>query len=181
MTTPEKLLEQLTVLRAQSGDDAAFARLVEHYHPRLLYFVRRLAGESAADDILQNVWLDAYNQKGRLKAPEAWSVWLYRIAHNKAVQAIRKDARYQPLSETEIASDAPVDDSSWSAEDAALVHQAIETLSPEHREAVTLRFIEDMSYADIAEVVGCGVGTVRSRLHYAKQKIRDYVEARRHE
>jgi RNA polymerase sigma-70 factor (ECF subfamily) len=69
----------------------------------------------------------------------------------------------------------------FTAEDAARVHAALDTLAPEHREVVVLRFIEDMSYDEIAKVAGCPVGTVRSRLHHAKRALRRVLEETHHE
>lgn len=182
MTDAKKLLEQVLILRAQSGDDAAFVRLVDRYHPRLLYYVKRLLGGGAdAEDVMQGVWLDAYNQLYRLKAPEAFSVWLYRIARNKAVQNIRSERTYAPIEDANEVAAPEEEEPTWSPEDAALVTQALDALSHDHREALTLRFMEEMSYDEIAEITGCSIGTVRSRLHYAKRQVRKFVEENRHE
>lgn len=182
MTDAKKLLEHIQVLRAQSGEDAAFARLIDRYHPRLLYYVKRLLGGAAdAEDVMQSVWLDAYNQLYRLKAPEAFSVWLYRIARNKAVQNIRKQQVFLPLEDEQEIPAQEDEEPVWPPEDAALVTQALDQLSEIHRETLTLRFMEDMSYEQIAEVTACSVGTVRSRLHYAKRCVKQFVEENRNE
>jgi RNA polymerase sigma-70 factor (ECF subfamily) len=64
----------------------------------------------------------------------------------------------------------------FNAEDAAQVHAALDELAPEHREVLVLRFLEDMSYENIAQAIGCQIGTIRSRLHYAKRALRRALE-----
>jgi RNA polymerase sigma-70 factor (ECF subfamily) len=180
MASPADWLdERLLVLRCQTGDPIAFEELVLLYQPRLRYFLRALLrGESDVDDRLQEIWLDVYRGLARLTEPAAFSSWLYRIARNRAFRALRR-RREPPRSLDGI--DLPINedgDASWSAEDAEYMHIALDSLAPEHREVLLLRFIEEMSYEDIARVTGCPVGTVRSRLHYAKRALRGELERR---
>lgn len=173
----ERLLEEVLIVRCQMGDDKAFERLVERYQGRLRYFVRGLLGEAdKAEDVLQNVWLTVLRKLSSLRTPEAFSVWLYRIARNKALNELRSEKRYVALRE-----DAPIPNMSeqqeeFSAQDAAKIHAALERIRPEHREVLTLRFLEQMSYEEIAAVVGCNIGTVRSRLYYGKRALRREME-----
>jgi RNA polymerase sigma-70 factor (ECF subfamily) len=171
------LHERLLVLRCQTGDPIAFEELVLLYQPRLRYFLRAmLRGDLDVDDHLQEIWLDVHRGIGRLNEPSAFSAWLYRIARNRAFRALRK-WREPPRSLDGVDLPAKEDDGwRWSAEDAEYIHVALDSLAPEHREVLLLRFIEEMSYEDIARVTGCPVGTVRSRLHYAKRALRDVLE-----
>jgi RNA polymerase sigma-70 factor (ECF subfamily) len=178
MTGPaDRLHERLLVLRCQTGDPSAFEELVLLYQPRLRYFLRALLrGDHDVDDHLQEIWIDVYRGIARLSEPSAFAAWLYRIARNRAFRVLRK-RREPPLSLEGI--DLPTkndDDTRWSAEDAEYLHAALDSLVPEHREVLLLRFIEEMSYEDIARVTGCLVGTVRSRLHYAKRALRGVLE-----
>ncbi len=178
MTGPADWLhERLLVLRCQTGDPVAFEEFVLLYQPRLRYFLRAmLRGESDLEDHLQELWLDVYRGIGRLNQPSAFSAWLYRIASNRAFRVLRK-RREPPRSLDDIDPPAKDDDESrWSAEDTEYLHAALDSLGPEHREVLLLRFIEEMSYEDIARVTGSPVGTVRSRLHYAKRALRDVLE-----
>jgi RNA polymerase sigma-70 factor (ECF subfamily) len=77
----------------------------------------------------------------------------------------------QPLEEAQLAAD-PADEADFSADDAPHIHGALDRLPGDQREVLVLRVLEDMSYEDIARVVGCQLGTVRSRLHYAKRALR---------
>src|SRR6185369_4401105 len=87
----ERLYERLLVLRCQAGDEAAFAELVERYHVRLRFFVRKiLGGLDNADDVLQEVWFDVFRKCHRLKEPAAFATWVYRIAHDQACRELRR-------------------------------------------------------------------------------------------
>jgi RNA polymerase sigma-70 factor (ECF subfamily) len=173
----DRLYERVLVLRCQAGDGAAFAELVGRYQPRLRYYLRKLlADDEAAADALQEVWLDAFRGLPRLADPAALPAWLYRIARDRAFRVLRRRRPPpEPIDEAELAdvADNGVD---FSAEDAARVHAALDRLAPEHREVLVLRFLEAMSYEDIARVAGCPAGTVRSRIHYAKRALRRALE-----
>ena len=172
MDDAERALETALLLRVQAGDPAAFPELVGRFDSPLRYFVRRIVGDiAAADDIVQDVWISALRQLNDLRSGAALRVWLFRVARNRAVSHLRREAIRvaDDIDVSEIADEAEPDE--LRAEDAARIHQGLATLSVEHREAITLRFLEDMSYDEIAAVVGCSVGTVRSRLHYAKKHL----------
>jgi RNA polymerase sigma-70 factor, ECF subfamily len=106
-----------------------------------------------------------------------FTVWLYRIARNQAYQYLRKE-KAQALTYNEddlsvVGEETPDD---FTAEDAAQIHLGLEKLSIEQRDVLTLRFLEEMSYEEIAEVVGCSLGTVRSRIYYGKSALRKVME-----
>jgi RNA polymerase sigma-70 factor (ECF subfamily) len=179
--TPDQLYERVLVLRCQADDDAAFAELLERYQPRLRYYLRKmLAGTDCADDVHQDVWFDVFRSVARLANPGAFRAWLYRIARDRAVRVLRRRRSYRPLDEVEVAVNGTAD-SEFTAEDVARVHAALDELAPEHREVVVLRYVEEMSYEEIAEVAGCPVGTVRSRLYYAKRALRGALERTGHD
>jgi RNA polymerase sigma-70 factor (ECF subfamily) len=176
----EQLYERVLVLRCQAGDAAAFEELVGRYGPRLRYYLRKLlGGADGAEDALQEVWCDAFRGLPRLLDPRALPAWLYRLARDRAFRQLRRRRQtFVPLPEAgppDPAGDGP----DFSAEDAGQVHAALDRLAPEHREVLLLRFLEEMPYDDIARVAGCPVGTVRSRLHYAKQALRQLIEKER--
>jgi RNA polymerase sigma-70 factor, ECF subfamily len=176
--------ERLLVFRAQARDQAVFRELVDRYHRRLLYYIRRILGDSAeASDVLQNVWLKVFLKINTLRAPGAFRVWLYKIAHDEAIGLLRKRRKeIAAIDENDpaIAEVDPWDDVDI-RENAELVHRALERLSQPHREVLTLRFLEDLSLAEIAEIIGCEMGTVKSRLYYAKRSLREQIEGRSHD
>jgi RNA polymerase sigma-70 factor (ECF subfamily) len=176
----DQLYEQTLVLRCQTGDEAAFAELVERYQPRLRYYVRKMLRDAhAAEDTLQEVWVDVFRGAARLADSGAFRAWIYRVARNRAFRLLRKGRlAFQPLDELEL-PDAATEDSIFDVEDAACVHASLDRLAPAHREVLVLRYIEDMSYEEIARVVGCRVGTVRSRLHYGRHALREVLERKK--
>jgi RNA polymerase sigma-70 factor (ECF subfamily) len=170
----DRIYERLLVVRCQTGDEAAFGELVGRYGSRIHYFLRKMVGPSA-EDVAQDVWFDVYRGVPRLADPAAFPAWLYRVARDRAYRLIR---RRRPATRSideaaGVAADAEV---TFAAEEAAAVHAALDELAPEHREVLVLRFLEDMGYDEIARVVGCPVGTVRSRLHYAKAALAAVIE-----
>ena len=169
------IYERVLVVRCQAGDEAAFAELVARYDARLLYFLRKLIAQRA-DDVLQDVWLDVFRQLPRLADPQAFRAWVYRIARDRAFGLLRKShLAEQPLGETDV-PDQSSDDNGFDAEEAARIHAALDLLPPEQREVLVLRFIETMSYEAIARVTSQPLGTVRSRLFYAKRALRTILE-----
>jgi len=180
------IYERVLVVRSQAGDEAAFTELVARYDARLRYFLRKLLGPDRswragpggrhADDVLQDVWLDVFRHLPRLADPQAFRAWVYRIARDRAFGLLRKSQRAeQPLGETDVPDESD-DDNGFDAEDAERIHAALDLLPPEQREVLVLRFIEAMSYEGIARVTSQPLGTVRSRLHYAKRALRTLLE-----
>ena len=172
----ENRLEEL-VHRCRQGQRSAFEELFEIYQPRLKYYVRRIdSGNAGVDDILQDIWLTVLKEIQKLKDAKVFAVWLYRIARNKVYDGFRRKDRFVSLPED---NDFPVsgnDEPTFDADDAEKLHKALNELKPHHREVLTLCFIEQMPYQSIADVIGCNVGTVRSRIFYAKQSLRAEME-----
>lgn len=164
----ERLVERLLVLRCQTGDEDAYRELVGRFGPRLRYFLRKLVGQiDRADDLAQEVWIDVLRQLPRLKDAGAFTTWLYRIAHGKAMLDGRRNGR-APVAIPDAEWIPDKEDGSFSAEDAVQIHAALDRLEPAQREVLVLRFLEELSYEEIGEIVDCPLGTVRSRIHYAK-------------
>jgi len=172
----DRLYERVLVLRCQARDEDAFEEIVVRYTPRLRYYLRKmLGGVQAVEDVLQEVWLDAFRGITRLIEPGAFPAWIYRLARDRAFRELRRRRLYLPLEDFHSIDEAG-DAGEFSAEDANRIHGALDTLMPEHREVLVLRFIEGMTYEEIAGIVGCHLGTVRSRLHYAKRALRRVIE-----
>jgi len=171
----EQIYERLLVVRAQAGDEAALAELVERFSPRLRYFLRKLLSSAdSAEDVLQDVWLDVVRGLSRLADPQALVAWLYRIARDRAFGRLRKARRIElALDEQQVVDPASVEEDDFSTEDAARIHAALDKLPHEQREVLVLRFLEAMSYEEIARIVGCQLGTVRSRIFYGKRALRE--------
>jgi RNA polymerase sigma-70 factor (ECF subfamily) len=175
----ERVYRSVLVVRCQAGDRAAFEELIELYQARLRYFLARMVGDDhAADDLLQEVWFEVYRGVARLADPGAFPAWLYRIDRHRVLGELRK--RHRPFSSLKGIDLAKDGDDNYPTEDVEYVHAALGQLAPEHREVLLLRFFEGMAYEDIARVTGCHLGTVRSRLHYAKRALRRVMEGAPH-
>jgi RNA polymerase sigma-70 factor (ECF subfamily) len=169
--------DELLAMRCQSGEPAAFADLIAAFERPLRYYLLKLLGdEDRAYDVLQEVWMAALRTIRQLVEPAALRVWLYRLAHGLAVDHIRR-RRVRQVAEQERAApeDAVGADPEFTSVDAQAIHGALDELPPLQREAIVLFFLEDMSLEEIAEVLRCPVGTVKSRLYYAKRALHDLL------
>jgi RNA polymerase sigma-70 factor, ECF subfamily len=169
------------VLRCQTGDRLALEELYLRHTHRLDYYLQRLLdNRELAADVQQDVWLTVIRNIGRLRHAEALGVWLYRIARTRALDRLAHPHRLNCDSDEAMAEVIdPAEEGSaegFSPADAAAIHQALGKLSPPHREVLVLRFMEELSYEQIAQVVGCSIGTVRSRLFYAKRALQPELE-----
>lgn len=176
MSSGDQVLEQVLILRCQMGDKDALAALIERYDGSLRYFITRLLEDSqTSEDIFQETWLAVIRKIHGLRDAEAFSTWLYRIARNKVYHQLRKKRMLVELDENRSVPNGNKDDV-FSLEDVAKVHRCLEKLKPEHREVLMLRFLEQMSYQQISQVLNCNLGTVRSRIYYAKLTLRKEME-----
>jgi len=176
MSSSDKLIEQVLILRCQIGDKDALAGLIERYQAPLRYFISRLsANPETAEDIFQDTWLTVIRRIHSLKKTDAFSTWLYRIARNKVYQRFRRKRKLFELNEN-IAIPNDTENDVFSTEDAAKIHRCLKELMPEYREVLMLRFLEQMSYEQISQVINCKLGTVKSRIHYAKLALKKEME-----
>ena len=163
----------LLVLRCQAGDERAFARLMDRFADRTLRYLGGLIGDGA-EDVNQEVWLTVYRRIATLTDPRRFRTWLYRTTRHRAIDHLRALRRERELfDDTEDAENLPVDDDASVAGDGAALDVLLRDLAPIHREVLLLRYRDELSYAEIALVAGCSVGTVRSRLHYASNRLRE--------
>jgi RNA polymerase sigma-70 factor, ECF subfamily len=168
----EQALHQTLVARCQLGDRQALEDLFLRHNPRLEYYLRRMLSRHDIEDVQQEVWLTVIRRIGRLRCPEAFVVWLYQIARNKALNRLADRRAILSLDGEDAPEEAgDQEEPEFSPADAARIHEGLARLNPAHREVLVLRFMENLSYEQIAELVNCNPGTVRSRLHYAKRAL----------
>jgi RNA polymerase sigma-70 factor (ECF subfamily) len=155
------------------GDEQAFADLYRLYSTSLYNYLRNLViDEAAAEDLLQDVFIAVWNGARRFRGESQVKTWIYHIAHNQAVSWFRSNHRIvrahdhdQPSGEPDLETRAI---NHWRNDQ---IREALNQLSPSHREVVELAFFHDLSYLEIAAVVGCPVGTVKSRMSYARRSL----------
>lgn len=164
---PESISDKLLLQRTAEGDQQAFEALYLRHSPALFrYLHSMLRRKEASEEILQETFLVAWEQAALFEGRASVKTWLFRIAHYKAVSWLRKNRNALSLDDApELASDAP----GISADEAEALRQALEKLSPKHREVLELAFGQGMTYKEIALVLNCPLGTVKSRVKYALQ------------
>ena len=163
-------------LRCQSGEAGAFEDLIAVMERPLLYYATSLTGNpDSALDVLQEVWIKAFRGIRKLKDPGALRSWLYSITHGIAVDRIRGNYAREQAEKVEFEELDEAAEPSFAEEDAAAIHLALSQIGPKHREVLVLHFLEDLSLAEIATVVGCSEGTVKSRIHYAKRAMKEIL------
>jgi RNA polymerase sigma-70 factor, ECF subfamily len=157
----------------QRGSDLAFVNLYNRYkHSAYVYCLKILGDADAAKDIVQGVFLKVYERRSQLLHPERFKSWLLMIARNDCLTTMRKASWTAELPEesedtvTSLPSSAVEKD-----EEIALVARAIARLKPDMKEVVILREYENLSYKEIADVLGVAESTVKSRLFSARQQL----------
>ena len=177
MDTETRTQYEWLALRCQSGETGAFEELIAVMERPLLYYAASLTGNTdSALDVLQEVWIKAFRGIRKLKNPGSLRSWLYTITHGIAVDRIRKNYSREQAEKVQYEDFQEAEEPSFAEEDTAAVHAALNQIGLHHREVLILHFLEDLSLAEIAEVVGCSEGTVKSRIHYAKRQMKQILE-----
>ena len=183
--------------RFRRGDRRAFEMLVVKYQRRIERLIARMVRDAdLVEDIAQETFIRAYRALPQFRGDSAFYTWLYRIAVNSAKKALGEIKRDPVVTEAALGARDADDETSRGAaelpdgetpesvlaskEIAATVNAAIEALSEDLRQAITLREIEGLSYEEIAEAMNCPIGTVRSRIFRAREaiaeKLRPHIE-----
>ena len=177
-TAKDSPYNELLILRCKRGDRDALSELIRTWEERLFYYIRRLVeNEHDAWDILQQVWCKVIRDIRSLRENRSFPVWLYRIARNTLLNF--RSGSYARRITGNIDEDliaAEADDENLKFEDAQRVHEGLMRLSLQHREILTLHFLEDFSVEETAGILGIPAGTVKSRLYYAKRKLKSVLE-----
>ena len=170
---------------AQQGDVAAFDKLVEMYHSRIYTLTYQMtSNREDAEDLTQEIFVKAFEALPRFKGHSSFYTWLYRIGINKTINYRKKRNRNRPLSldamEQEVKQDEVYHDLSSKgsplrnlslSELQLKLNEAMQRLSEKHRTVVVMHDMQGIPHDEIANVVGVSVGTVRSRLFYARRQL----------
>jgi len=186
----ERDSDWVVVQRVQSGDVAAFDELVIKYRERIYSVIYNLtSNKEDSYDLSQDSFIKAFQSIGRFQGKSSFFTWLYRIAVNTSLSHLKKNRHRRFLSYEHIAEETESSDvlevlaTKTSAERPTLIkelqhklNEALQTLSVKHRTVIVLFEIDKLSHQDIAEIMNCSVGTVRSRLHYAKKQLQSELQ-----
>lgn len=179
MTTEPADFDLLRRLRA--GDEPAFTTLYQRWQGRLFRFALRMCGSQAlAEDVTHEVFMALMNGNGFDPTQGPLAPYLYGIARNQVRRGLGRERAFATAVEEPIAP--PTDDPQarlQAAEDVRAVRQAVVSLPEHYREAIVLCDLEQLSYEDAAEALGCPVGTLRSRLHRGREMLGERLRARR--
>ena len=183
--------EALLIADLCEGDETALAPLIERYK-RMVYrlAVQITKNRADADDVMQETFIKVYRSIHTFRKDATFETWLYRIAVNEALNFVKRRDRQRECAEAEYESSVRqrvqlANDPHAQAEKSELrqhVTAAVNSLPLKHRTVVILHEFEGLTHAEIASILNCSEGTVRSRLHYARKKLRTllkpYMDAR---
>ena len=178
MNQYERIKDELLVIWAQEGAVEALSELVERWQERLWRLAWRLTDdEQAAWDVLQEAWIVISRRIGRLGDPSAFPAWAYRITSNKSRDWIRRRQRMRRADEVygqrwrEAENGGNPTDRQY-----ADLREALADLPGRDRAILSFRYEDNFSTSEIAEILGIPPGTVKSRLHHARQRLRRFLE-----
>lgn len=192
MIAPAEFSDEVVAARAADGDDAAFEALVARYQHRVFRLACRLTGETDAPDVVQEAFLQVYRHLATFRGGAQFSTWLYRIATNAGLMHRRARSRRpaEPLDaflprfdadgRLEATPDAlrivcRIDETLDRRELARKAQEAVDRLPDLYREAFVLRDLEELSTAEVAQVLDVEPATVRQRVHRARLLVRGYL------
>lgn len=172
------------VTRTKKGDRAAYKELVERYQKRVFGIVfAMLHNREDAMELSQEVFIKVYKRIGDFEEKSSFYTWVYRIAVNLAIDFRRREWKKVHTEYDDTVGDQGVDDgvfqrdkitpeqSMQAKELGAQINRALETLPEEQRAVLTMRELDGLSYQEMADVMGCSIGTIMSRLFYARKKM----------
>lgn len=185
--TASDIHDEWLVVRSQAGEHDAMRQLVARWHKRLYRHARRLVDRAdTAEDATQEAWLAIVRGLRRLDDPARFPSWAYRIVTNKCRDWVRRQQRKRAHGFSDahaeqasvVCDEHPAPDAGSNERDDAVraLRSAMRDLSPTHRAALALHYLDGMNIAEIAAALGIAAGTVKSRLHHAREKLRAILE-----
>jgi RNA polymerase sigma-70 factor (ECF subfamily) len=187
--TPVATEETLLVKRARHGDLGAYDELVRRYQERIYATIYHMtANHEDANDLAQEAFIKAFQALRSFKGGSSFYTWVYRIAVNKTINFLKQrkartqmslddldmNAEHDPDLVALVSDKTPRRDASLSELQQKL-NEAMQKLSEPHRLVVTLHDVQGLSHEEIADIMDCNIGTVRSRLFYARQQLQAYL------
>ena len=172
--------ETLWVEKIASGDRAAFEELFQTYKRRVFGYAFRMLGDAPlADEITSDVLFEVWKSAARFGGRSRVSTWIFGIAHHKVIDALRRRKPQEVEIESQLhvahPGEGPEQNAVRKAEHARL-HEKLSELSADHREVIELAFFQDCSVEEIAQVAHCPPATVKTRMFYARKKLREILK-----
>ncbi len=184
-TSAERLKDEIAILEYRAGNVDALGGLISRWQARIhWYLIALLQDQEAAWDVSQEVWLAAISGFRKRVRVQTFAAWLYRVAHNKAISHLRRKKR---LDELEESLPEPVGEAGGgslnpvlAAEEAGAVRECLLELPLGQREVLSLFYMEDLSLEEIAGILDLPKGTVQSRLHYGRMRMKEALMRKGH-
>lgn len=191
--SPMSKSEKYLLKRSKDGDIQAFEQLIENYQTKVFNIALRIIGNyDDANDLAQEVFLRVYKSIKSFKGESSFSTWIYKITKNVCLDEIRKRRNKNVISldeeiklnsgevtrQVESSDDTP-DVALEKSEMKDLINKAISELSDEHRVVIVLRDIQGFSYEEIAKIIDCPEGTVKSRINRARKALKKILKSKR--
>ncbi len=165
------------LLATADGDRNSFEQLFRLYYQRLGGFIRRLLAQpQAIEEVINDTMLAIWNSAGRFEGKSKVDTWVFGIAYNKAMEHIRRQQRYLKHEVALEESEVPEPSTSHRRDARQWVELALAKLSPEHRAVVELTYTFGYSCNEIARIVGCPAGTVKTRMFHARKLLKPALE-----
>ena len=181
MYIEEKLIRQL---RNPATREQAFTLLVSEYQEKLYWQIRRMVtSHQDTDDVLQNVFLKAWQGLDSFRAESRLSTWLYRIAYNETLNYLQRNSRNSislSIGESDDDGNMRIDlesDSYFDGDKAERqLQEAIAQLPPKQRQVFNMKYFQEMKYEDMSDILGTSIGALKASYHHAVQKVTSFFE-----
>lgn len=172
-----------------SGQETAFAVLVDRYQKSLLGFIYKIVGNrEKAEEIFQETFLRVFRFRETFQKGKKFKTWLYTIGLHLCRDEIKKKKSPSPISQLNkegqdafFSLESPPEEEAVEEELSCLIEEALSSLSDKHREVLILHHFQNLKYEEISEILNRKIGTIKSQLHYALQSLRSYLEPRLNE
>jgi RNA polymerase sigma-70 factor (ECF subfamily) len=177
-TASAEASELLVLGRIQQGDERAFEQLYRGYHTRLTRFLINLTRRpQLVEEVLNDTMIAVWEKPASFRGASKLSTWIFGIAYRKAMKALRRfdePVEYRPVAPADEEDDDEITphEASWRGQRQRLLLEAMQQLSADHRAVVDLTYFHEMSYREIAEVMGCPVDTVKTRMFHARRHLK---------
>lgn len=172
-----ELADNVIMFKVRDGEIGKLGILFERHHvPLYNYFLRQTGRRDASEDLVQEVFLRMLKYRQSYRGESQFTVWMYRIARNSWVDYYKKAKREMPWDEDAgepLSEDPTPNEALEENQTLSQLRTALARLSPEKREVLVLSRYQEMKYEEIAELLGCAVGTVKARVHRALKDLKD--------
>ncbi|QSE97444.1 RNA polymerase sigma factor [Fulvivirga lutea] len=171
-----KVFDELLIIRCNEGDQKAFELLVKRWNKKLLAFTYRYVKDfEVSKDIVQDSWVSIFNAMHKLKEPAKFHSWAFRITYNKIIDQFKKSQKDHDIRASEEIQH-PNEESEQPD-----VRTYLNKLPPEQKTVLTLFYLEELSIMDISKVLDIPIGTVKSRIFYAREKLKEIINKKSYE